>query len=100
VVQFDYVLSTDGGAAANGSAESLGYGSYCLQKRTGQKQLVRREFGRDVTKQRVCAPAKYRTLIVALKDLVGRIRRPGKSPADYSLLVHTDSQLLVGQAST
>jgi len=28
---------------------------------------------------------------------VGRIERAGKSPSDYSLLVHTDSQLVVGQ---
>ena len=31
------------------------------------------------------------------KDLAGRIQGAGKSPSDYSLLVHTDSQLMVGQ---
>ena len=41
--------------------------------------------------------AEYRTLIAGLKDLVGRIQRAGKSPSGYSLLVHTDSQLMVGQ---
>jgi len=39
----------------------------------------------------------YRTLIAALKDRVSRITREGKSSSDYSLLVHTDSQLVVGQ---
>jgi hypothetical protein len=34
--EFDYFLSTDGGAAANGCADSLGFGSYCLQARTDQ----------------------------------------------------------------
>lgn len=41
--------------------------------------------------------AEYRTLIAGLKDLTDRIQRAGKSPSDYSLLVHTDAQLLVGQ---
>ena len=91
--EFDYFLTTDGGSAANGSADSLGYGSYCLECRSGQKQMVRRDFGRGVTNNE----AEYRTLIAGLKDLVDRIRRAGKSPSAYSLLVHTDSQLMVGQ---
>lgn len=91
--EFDYFLSTDGGAASNGTADSLGYGSYYLGSRSGQKQMIRLEFGRGVTNNE----AEYRTLIAGLKDLVSRIQRAGKSPSDYSLLVHTDSQLMVGQ---
>jgi len=91
--EFDYFATLDGGALRNGSTDSLGYGSYCLQARTGQKQMVRLEFGRGVTNNE----AEYRTLIAGLKDLVGRIHRAGKSPSDFSLLVHTDSQLMVGQ---
>jgi ribonuclease HI len=71
----------------------IGPHSYCLQARTGQKQMVRLEFGLGVTNNE----AEYRTLIAALNDLVVRIQRTGKAPSDYSLLVHTDSQLLVGQ---
>jgi len=91
--EFDYFLSTDGGAAANGTADSFGFGSYHLESRTGQKQVIRLEFGRGVTNNE----AEYRTLIAGMKDLVGRIQRAGKNPSDYSLLVHTDSQLMVGQ---
>jgi ribonuclease HI len=91
--EFDYFASADGGAASNGMVDSLGYGSYCLQARTGQKQMIRLDFGHGVTNNE----AEYQTLIAALKDLTGRIQRAGKSPSDYSLLVHTDSQLLVGQ---
>ena len=91
--EFDYFLSTDGGSAANGSAESLGYGSYFLVCRSGQKKMVRLDFGRGVTNNE----AEYRTLIAGLKDLFGRIQRAGTSPSGYSLLVHTDSQLMVGQ---
>jgi ribonuclease HI len=91
--EFDYFVSTDGGAAANGTADSFGFGSYHLESRSGQKQVIRLEFGRGVTNNE----AEYRTLIAGLKDLVGRIQCAGKSPTDYSLLVHTDSQLMVGQ---
>lgn len=91
--EFDYFATVDGGNLSNGSADSAGYGSYCVQVRTGQKQTVRLDFGRGVTNNE----AEYRTLIAGLKDLVGRIQRAGKAPADYSLLVHTDSQLMVGQ---
>jgi len=91
--EFDYFLSSAGGSLSNGSADSAGYGSYCLQARTGQKQTVRLDFGRGVTNNE----AEYRSLISGLKDLASRIQRAGKSPAGYSLLVHTDSQLMVGQ---
>jgi len=93
--EFDYLVSTDGGATANGTADSFGFGSYHLESRTGQKQMVRLEFGRGVTNNE----AEYRTLIAGLKDLAGRIERAGKSASDYSLLVHTDSQLMVGQVT-
>ena len=91
--EFDYWVTTDGGALSNGTADSAGYGSYHLESRTGQRQTIRLDFGRGVTNNE----AEYQTLIAALKDLVGRIQRAGKSPSDYSLLVHTDSQLVVGQ---
>jgi ribonuclease HI len=91
--EFDYWVTLDGGALSNGTVVSTGYGSYYLQSRTGQKQMVRMvEFGRGVTNNE----AEYRTLIAALKDLTSRIQRAGKSPSGYSLLVYTDSQLMVG----
>ena len=91
--EFDYLLSTDGGALANGTDDSAGYGSYHLESRTGQEQTNRLDFGRGVTNNE----AEYQTLIAALKDLSGRIQRAGKAPSGYSLLIHTDSQLMVGQ---
>ena len=91
--EFDYWVTLDGGALNNGAAGSTGYGSYYLEARTGQKQMARLDFGRGVTNNE----AEYRTLIAALKDLVSRITRAGMSPSEYSLLAHTDSQLVVGQ---
>ena len=91
--EYCYCLVVDGGALNQGSADSAGYGSFRLEARTGQKQTIRLDFGLGVTNDE----AEYRTLIAGLKDLVGRIQRVGKSPSAYSLLVHTDSQLMVGQ---
>ena len=90
---FDYWGTTDGGALPNGAAESTGYGNYHLEFRTDQKQTIRLDFGRGVTNDE----AEYQTLIATLKDLTTRIQQAGKSPSGYSLLVHTDSQLMVGQ---
>jgi len=89
--EFDFLAVVDGGAKGNGSANK-GYGSYHLATRDGQKQTVRLDLGTATNNE-----AEYRTLIVGLKDLIGRITRAGRSPSDYSLLVHTDSQLVVGQ---
>lgn len=35
--EFDYSVSTDGGAAANGTADSFGYGSYVRSNVTREK---------------------------------------------------------------
>jgi ribonuclease HI len=66
--------------------------SYQLSNRDGRKETVRLDLGTATNNE-----AEYRTLIAALKDLLGRIERAGKNPSAYSLLVHTDSQLMVGQ---
>jgi hypothetical protein len=68
-----------------------------LEARTGQKQMIWRDCGRGVTQPRVYDPAEYQALIAALKDRVGRIQRVGKGPSDFSLLVHTNSQFMVGK---
>jgi len=91
--EYDFLAIVDGSCEGNGSANAAGFGSYHLATRDGRKQTIRLDFSRGVTNNE----AEYRTLIGGLKDLVGRIQRAGKSPSDYSLLVHTDSQLLVGQ---
>ena len=89
--EFDYLITCDGGSRGNG-ATNQGYGSYVLSTRDGQKEIVRLNLGTATNNE-----AEYQTLIAALKDLTGRIQRAGKSASQYSLLVHTDSQLVVGQ---
>jgi ribonuclease HI len=89
--EFDFLAVVDGGALSNG-AENRGYGSYQLSTRDGRRQTVRLDLGTATNNE-----AEYRTLIAALKDLIGRITLAGKSPARYSVVVQTDAQLLVGQ---
>lgn len=93
---FDYAYRVwaDGGCAQNGTREARGYASYLLQSRTGKKQLVRLNDLPGVTTNN---EAEYVALISALVDLRGRIERAGQNPRNYSVVVHTDSQLMVGQ---
>jgi ribonuclease HI len=89
--EFDFLAVVDGGSLEHGTA-NRGYGSYHLATRDGRRQTVRLDLGTATNNE-----AEYRTLIAALKDLLGRITRAGKSPSGYSLVIQTDSQLLVGQ---
>ncbi len=89
--EFDYLITCDGGSRGNG-ATNQGYGSYVISTRDGQKEILRLDLGTATNNE-----AEYQTLIAALKDLVGRIQRADRAPSGYSLLVHTDSQLMVGQ---
>ena len=89
--EFDFLAVVDGGSRGNGAANE-GYGSYVLSTRDGRKETMRLDLGTATSNE-----AEYQTLIAALKDLSGRIQRAGKAPSGYGLLVHTDSQLMVGQ---
>lgn len=85
----DYTITFDGGARGNPGA---GYGSYELRSGT-RAEIVRLTFDGRVTSNE----AEYRTLITALRDLIGRITVQGKSPGAYTLAVRGDSQLVIFQ---
>ena len=89
--EFDFLAVVDGGSRGNGAANE-GYGSYVLSTRDGRKDTIRLDLGTATNNE-----AEYQTLIAALNDLVGRIQRADRAPSGYSLLAHTDSQLMVGQ---
>ena len=89
-----YRIWADGGALQNGTRDAQGYASYLLESRTGKRQIVRLNDLPGVTTNN---EAEYVALLSALVDLRGRIERAGKSPHSYSVVMHTDSQLLVGQ---
>lgn len=89
-----YRVWCDGGCANNGSGGlARGYASFLLETCTGKQQTVRLDDLPGVTTNN---EAEYVAFISALMDLRGRIERAGKRPRDYSVVVHTDSQLLVG----
>ena len=92
---FDYCALVDGGAKNNGAVDALGFGSYRLRARDGKETIVRVELGRGVTNNE----AEYRILIAALEDLAGRIRKAGKNPRHFSVMVSTDSLLVVNQVA-
>ena len=89
--EYDYLIVCDGGSRGNGSANEA-YGSYHLATGDDREQTVRLDLGTATNNE-----AEYQALMSALKDLSGRIQRAAKSPSAYSLLIHTDSQLVVGQ---
>ena len=89
----DFTVISDGGSLGNGSAQAVGYGSYILRTRDGREATVRVELGRGVTNNE----AEYRTLIAALKDLTGRIKKAGRDPEHFSVQVHSDSLLVLNQ---
>ena len=70
----------------------IGADTYVISTRDGQNESVRLNLGTATNNE-----AEYQTLITALKDLSSRIRRVAKDPSAYSLLIYTDSQLVVGQ---
>jgi ribonuclease HI len=92
--QADYAIYSDGACSHNGTQSARAFASYSLTSRSGQRQIVRLTDLPGVTTNN---EAEYVALLSALVDLRGRIERAGKSPRNYSVVVHTDSQLLVGQ---
>jgi ribonuclease HI len=92
--QAQYCVYCDGGCLQNGTQEAHGYASYLLQSRKGKRQTVRL---RDLPGVTTNNQAEYVAPISALVDLRGRIERAGKSARSYSVAVHTDSQLVIGQ---
>ena len=82
----------DGGSKGNGSAESVGYGSYQVAV-AGKSRIERREFGLGVTNNE----AEYKALLAALYDIKYNTQRQKLDPKSVRVTVKTDSKLVVGQ---
>lgn len=89
-----HLVWCDGDCSNNNTQQAQGYASYRLKTRMGQKQVVCLT---DLPGVSTNNEVEYVALVSALVDLRGRIDRAGKSPYDFSVAVHTDSQLMVGQ---
>jgi ribonuclease HI len=87
----DYTIVFDGGSRGN---PGLGYGSYALRRnRDGKLRKRRLTFGEQVTSNQ----AEYQALIAALEDLIGTIRKAGRTPRAFSLEIRGDSRLVMRQ---
>jgi len=91
----DYLVITDGGSRNNGSEDSEAYGSFFIERKTGQTTLVNISFKNGTTNNE----AEYLTVINALMDLYGYIKEDGYKPEECDVVVCTDSQLVIGQVT-
>jgi ribonuclease HI len=86
----DYMVVFDGGSEGN---PGFGYGSYAVITRDGRRRVRRLDFEDGMTSNE----AEYDTLIAALNDLSERVEAAGKRPADFSVEVRGDSNLVLRQ---
>ncbi len=87
----DYTIVFDGGSRGN---PGVGYGSYALRRNVdGKVRKKRLRFGELVTSNQ----AEYRALIASLEDLIGTIRKGGRSPDKFSVEIKGDSKLIINQ---
>jgi len=89
----DYVLVFDGGSRGN---PGPGYGSYALARgRDSAPEVVHLDFNREMTNNE----AEYESLLASLEDLIARIRRAGRDPAEFTVEVRGDSALVINQVA-
>jgi len=86
----DYVIVFDGGSEGN---PGFGYGSYAVIARDGRKRVRRLDFEDNMTSNE----AEYDSLIAALEDISQRVAAAGKRPADFTVEVRGDSNLVLRQ---
>jgi len=86
----DYIIVFDGGSEGN---PGFGYGSYAVVARDGRKRVRHLDFEDGMTNNE----AEYDTLIAALEDVSQRVEAAGKRPADFTLEVRGDSNLVLRQ---
>lgn len=86
----DYTIVFDGGSKGN---PGWGYGSYEISTRSGKRKQQRLDFGDGLTNNE----AEYLTLIAALEGLAAMIARHDRRPADFSVCIRGDSQLVIQQ---
>lgn len=80
----------DGGSKGN---PGQGYGSYALDWPGYPRQVVRLQFGSQVTNNE----AEYDTLIAALEAVLKRLAESGADPKTAKLEIWGDSQLVINQ---
>jgi ribonuclease HI len=88
----DYTILCDGGTVMTNPGP--GYGSYQITNNlTGISQIYRENFEVVMTNNQ----AEYHALCAGLEKLVEGLQGVGKNPADYSIQIIGDSQLVLFQ---
>lgn len=93
----NFVVTCDGGSLGNGTKDSVGYGSFIVERgspKTKSKQL-RYIFGTGITNNE----AEYMIAIEALKLIKSVLKASGGKVSDNSILIYSDSALVIGQCS-
>ena len=87
--RWDFIIEFDGGTSCNIPSKGFGegYGSYLIKNNLLQKEygIQRVKFGYGHS----CNSAEVRTLVAALRDLLGRCERP----KEMNVLVRGDSKI-------
>jgi len=95
---FSFIITADGGSLGNGTEESIGYGSFIVERTYPAKlksKQFRHTFGAGITNNE----AEYRIVIEALVKVKDAIEASGYKAADNSILIKSDSGLIIGQCS-
>jgi ribonuclease HI len=93
----NFIITADGGSLGNGTKESVGYGSFIVEgggSETKSPQF-RHTFGAGITNNE----AEYMIVIEALKLIKSVLEASGGSIINNSILIKSDSALVIGQCS-
>ena len=93
----NFIITADGGSLGNGTKDSVGYGSFFVERvnpKTKSKQF-RHTFGAGITNNE----AEYMIVIEALKLIQSVLEASGESVINTSILIKSDSALVIGQCS-
>jgi ribonuclease HI len=90
---FTHEIICDGGCSHQGTDDAVCYASWRVRRADGKFRIERKEYPDAKTNN----AAEYCALTGALEDLLDKIREVGHDPKLYSVLVKTDSMLVVGQ---
>jgi len=93
----DFIITADGGSLGNGSEDSIGYGSFIVERvnPVAKSKQFRHTFGRGITNNE----AEYMIVIEALKLIQSVLEASGETVIKHSVLINSDSALVIGQCS-
>jgi ribonuclease HI len=93
----NFVVTCDGGSLGNGTKDSVGYGSFIVERGNSETKSVqfRHTFGAGITNNE----AEYMIAIEALKLIKSVLEASGEKVSNNSILIYSDSALVIGQCS-